>query len=151
MTSAPFYANGLNFSCQRCSACCRYEAGFVFLSEEDIEKLSAELNMDKNSLITAFCRWVGIKGEESLSLKEKSNKDCIFWESSGCKVYNARPLQCLTFPFWESIVSSVHGWETAASGCPGIKLGKLHKKQEIDRYIKMRVEQPIINGRGIYQ
>lgn len=106
--------------------------------------------MDKNALITAFCRWVDLQGDDALSLKEKSNKDCIFWKSSGCTVYNARPLQCITFPFWESIVNSLHGWKIAASGCPGINSGELHTRQDIDRYIKMRTDQPIIKDRGIF-
>ena len=34
--SEPFYAEGLRFSCERCSACCRGEPGYVFLTKEDL-------------------------------------------------------------------------------------------------------------------
>jgi len=144
MMDAPFYANGLKFSCKRCSACCRYETGVVFLSEKDLEKLAAGQKMDRGGFVKTYCRWVSYFQGEVLSLKEKANKDCIFWDS-GCTVYEGRPLQCRTFPFWESIVISEKAWEIAATGCPGMNCGVLHTASEIDRYVKMRVSEPIIN------
>jgi len=148
MGKEPFFARGLNFSCQRCSACCRYDAGFVFLSEKDLEKLTSLLKMNRENLQKTYCRWViDWNGEKVLSLKEKSNKDCIFWDS-GCTVYESRPLQCITFPFWSSIVDSPGCWEVAASGCPGINAGKLHTKEEIDNFLTLRKSQPIINKTG---
>jgi len=145
MTNKPFYASGLNFSCKRCSACCRYDPGFVFLSEKDLEKLSCELKMDNSRFIKKYCRWVmDWQGKEVLSLKEKANKDCIFWDSS-CTVYQARPLQCRTFPFWESIAASAQSWEVTACECPGINSGTLHSGKEIDENIKSRIREPIIN------
>jgi len=143
MTKAHFYTTGLNFSCKRCSSCCRYDQGFVFLSEKDLEKLTAGLDMDKAQFVKAYCRWVaGMQGTETLSLKEKSNKDCIFWETSGCSVYNVRPFQCSSFPFWPSILSSYESWKIAASACPGMNTGKLHTQEAIDKYL--RGKQPII-------
>jgi len=148
MTDAPFYASGLKFSCKRCSSCCRYDAGFVFLSEKDLEKLISALKMDRNSFLKTYCRWVtDWNGKEVLSLKEKSNKDCILWDS-GCTVYASRPLQCVSFPFWESIVSSPQAWEIAATGCPGINSGALHSASEIGEYVKMRSDEPVIYKKG---
>ena len=150
MTNVSFYADGLKFSCKRCSACCRYDSGFVFLSEQDLKKLTAGLKMDAGAFIKTYCRWViswQSQGEEVLSLKEKSNKDCVFWDS-GCTVYETRPLQCRTFPFWESIVDSVQSWEMAASGCPGMNEGVLHTGKAIGDCVKMRLTQPIINKGG---
>jgi Fe-S-cluster containining protein len=145
MANIPFYASGLKFSCKRCSSCCRYESGFVFLSKKDLEKITSRTKMDNNSFIGAYCRWVADwNGKEVLSLKEKHNKDCIFWDS-GCMIYSARPLQCVTFPFWESVVSSQHSWEAAASGCPGINTGKLHSGAEIGQYLELRTSEPILD------
>ncbi|MDR1838538.1 MAG: YkgJ family cysteine cluster protein [Treponema sp.] len=141
----PFYASGLRFSCKRCSSCCRYEPGYVFLSENDLGKLAAELKMENNRFIKTYCRWItDINGKEVLSLREKSNKDCILWDS-GCSLYTARPLQCSTFPFWKSIAASAQTWKIAASGCPGMNTGELHSGKAIGRYIEMRDLQPVIN------
>jgi len=145
MTGTPFYASGLRFSCKRCSSCCRYDAGYVFLSENDLKKLIAELKMDRDSFIKAYCRWVkdSHNGKEVLSLKEKSNKDCILWDS-GCLVYMARPVQCSTFPFWKSIVASKQAWQIAATGCPGMNTGELHSEKTIDQIIEKRTSEAII-------
>jgi Fe-S-cluster containining protein len=117
----------------------------VFLSENDLEKLIAQLKMDRNAFIKKFCRWVtDVNGKKVLSLREKSNKDCILWDSE-CTVYNTRPLQCRSFPFWKSIVSSAGAWAVAASGCPGMNYGKMHSQKEIGEYLKMRITEPIIN------
>lgn len=144
MTDTPFYAAGLKFSCKRCSSCCRYDSGFVFLSEKDMEKLTARLKMDKNVFFQTYCRWVtDWEGKEVLSLREKSNKDCILWDN-GCSVYEARPLQCRTFPFWESVISSAEAWKITASGCPGMNSGALHTGSAIEKCVKKRASQPII-------
>jgi len=144
MTNAPFYASGLKFSCKRCSSCCRYDSGYVFLSEKDLKKLTDRLDMDKDRFVGKYCRWVtGTRGTESLSLREKPNKDCVFWDS-GCSVYNVRPLQCSSFPFWPSILSSPGGWKIAATACPGMNTGKLHSQRAIEKCVKLRGSQPII-------
>jgi len=105
--------------------------------------------MERNDFIKTYCRWVSDwKGGEILSLKEKINNDCILWED-GCLVYKARPLQCVTFPFWESIVASGHSWAMAASGCPGMNTGSLHLKNEIEEKINQRSREKIINNSRI--
>ena len=145
MKKAPFYASGLKFSCKRCSNCCRYDSGFVFLSETDLQKLSTALKMDRNNFLSVYCRWViDFNGDEVLSLKEKSNKDCILWDN-GCSVYNERPLQCITFPFWKNIVSSSESWKIAASACPGINNVSLKSKEEIEKFIELRENEQIVN------
>jgi len=141
MANIPFYAQGLKFSCKRCSACCRYESGFVFLSKNDLKKLTSLTNMDDKSFIGSYCRWVlDRRGKQVLSLREKENKDCIFWESE-CMIYEARPLQCVTFPFWESVISSQYNWEAASSGCPGINSGKLYNSAEIKQFLQIRASE----------
>jgi len=145
MKGSAFYESGLRFSCKRCSSCCRFDSGFVFLSKKDLNKMALALNMNENSFLKTYCRWVtDWKGDEVLSLREKSNKDCVLWDS-GCTVYETRPLQCITFPFWESIVSSADNWDIAATGCPGINNGDLHSQKAIEDGIKLRLSEPIIN------
>jgi Fe-S-cluster containining protein len=120
----------------------------VFLSEKDLNKLASELKMDKYSFLSVYCRWIEREqGVEYLSLKEKSNYDCVFWDS-GCTVYQSRPLQCRTFPFWKSILCSAEAWEAAAISCPGINSGPLRSYEEIKRRLQSREEEPAINREG---
>jgi Fe-S-cluster containining protein len=117
----------------------------VFLSYKDLNKLASELKMDENSFLSACCHWVEREqGVEFLSLKEKSNYDCIFW-NSGCTVYQSRPLQCRTFPFWESILCSVKTWDATAESCPGINSGLLRSYEEIKGCLMAREKELAIN------
>jgi Fe-S-cluster containining protein len=110
-----------------------------------MNKLASELKMDNDSFLSAYCRWVERgRGVEFLSLKEKSNFDCVFW-NSGCTVYQSRPLQCRTFPFWDSILCSAEVWETTAGSCPGINSGPLRSYEEIKSCLQAGEEEPAIN------
>ncbi len=110
--------------------------------------MCAVLKKDEKNVISEYCRWVKTwDGEAVLSLKEKSNYDCIFWDS-GCTVYASRPLQCITFPFWDSIVADIKCWESAAKSCPGMNSGELHSQAEIDKAVESRVDEPLIYKTG---
>ena len=147
MGDQPFYAAGLRFSCERCSSCCRHESGFVYLSENDLSRLAQEFRMEYTAFIQTWCRWVPFeRGTERLSLREKSNFDCVFW-NAGCTVYNARPLQCRAFPFWDNIVCSSEAWETAGRGCPGINNGELRARAEIESFLGHMGEELVIERR----
>ena len=154
MGDQPFYAAGLRFSCKRCSSCCRHESGFVYLSENDLSRLARELKMEYTAFIQTWCRWVPFdrgaeRGAERLSLKEKSNFDCIFW-NDGCKVYGARPLQCRAFPFWDNVVCSPQAWEAAGRACPGMNKGELRAREEIERFLRQMEEELVIERRMEY-
>ena len=144
MNQEPFYASGLRFSCTRCSSCCRKESGFVYLSQNDLSRLAKKFQMDYTAFITTWCRWVPFdRGRDRLSLREKSNFDCIFW-SGECTVYQARPLQCSTFPFWDSVLCSKEAWEAAGSSCPGINAGESHNREEIADCLRLLEEELVI-------
>ena len=107
--------------------------------------------MDYSAFVQAWCRWVPhTHGRERLSLREKPNLDCVFWDGSagesqgGCSVYGARPLQCRAFPFWDSVVCSREAWDRAARDCPGMNSGRLRAGEEIDGFLRGIEEEPVI-------
>ena len=56
------------------------------------------------------------------SLREKrvgNSHDCIFFDRSanGCGIYQARPQQCRTFPFWDYFKTHI---EELQHECPGV-------------------------------
>jgi Fe-S-cluster containining protein len=137
-----FYACGLRFSCRRCSDCCRHEPGFVFLSANDVEALAQKAKMGYDNLVQTYCRWVSVSGSvQQLSLREKTNFDCIFWKD-GCTVYESRPLQCRTFPFWASSLVSPSVWKNLC--CPGIGTGKLCSRDYIEACLEQRKAEPLL-------
>ena len=152
MPTDVFYADGLRFACQRCSNCCRHEPGYVFLSTPDVRRLAEALTCSQEVLVHKYCRRVKVVGFKRLSLKEKRNYDCIFWEDGGCTVYSHRPLQCQSFPFWSSSLSSPHAWEELSRSCPGIGKGPLHSREAIEEWVDRRVREgyyhPSTTGNG---
>lgn len=136
--SSCFYEKGLRFECQNCNYCCGAEPGYVFLSEEDIKKLSESFAMNRQQFLDTYCRYVDMGMCKMISLCEKENYDCIFLENKRCLVYNRRPCQCETYPFWAHILESSETWEEEAKACPGIGNGKLYTKKEIEAKLSSR-------------
>jgi Fe-S-cluster containining protein len=120
----------------------------VFLTQKDVMRLAAECQMKHAEFVKTYCRWIPWswgdgEGEERLSLKEKSNFDCVFWKN-GCTVYAARPLQCRTFPFWKNILSSPDSWALARTGCPGMNGGRRYSREEIDSILNRQTEPAVL-------
>jgi Fe-S-cluster containining protein len=151
MPKNPFYAQGLRFSCTRCSSCFRLEPGYVFLSQKDLDALSATLCLDPAAFLSAYCRWIPVAGGVfHLSLREKNNYDCILWQDGGCSAYAARPLQCRTFPFWPSALASPAAWKEETRRCPGMGKGELHNAKEIEAHLRAQLQNPVlVQGRRV--
>lgn len=130
---------GLAFQCQQCSYCCRFEPGFVFLTSTDIKKLASYFKISTKAYIDNHCRKVHGVGGTQISLKEKKNHDCQYWDQ-GCTVYPARPVQCISYPFWSSILESEERWKKESEFCPGIGKGPLLAEGEILKRLKLRDE-----------
>ena len=60
-----------------------------------------------------------------------TGKDCPFLQDHRCQVYEARPWQCRTWPFWPENMNSVVWEKEVASWCPGAGKGRLYTAEEI--------------------
>ena len=147
-TVKPFYTKGLKFECTRCSRCCRFTPGYVFLSHQDLRRIAQNHKINQEQARERYCRVVDVSGFKRLSLKEKPNLDCIFWADGICTIYEARPLQCQSFPFWSSTLESERTWESAAVMCPGIGKGSVHTKREIESWLRKRRSESLISMNG---
>ena len=76
MTEA-WYAQGLQFSCTQCGKCCGGAPGYVWISEDEIADLAQHLGLDDAAFRRRYVRKVYRRG---LSLVEKPNFDCVFWD-----------------------------------------------------------------------
>jgi len=146
VASEIFYTKGLRFGCTRCSRCCRHTAGYVFLSSSDLDTLAKALGEDRQDVLRTRCRQVSLGFVNRISLREKANLDCTFWENGGCSVFEARPLQCRSFPFWSALVSSSEEWDLHAQQCPGIGKGKMHSRGEIERWLALRQKEGFLEA-----
>lgn len=127
---------GLRFSCTMCGNCCSGPEGYVLVTDEEIAALARRLGMS----VAEFTKKHTHVTSEGRSLKEKRSEkglDCEFLDretipgKAVCGVYEDRPLQCRTWPFWPSVVKSRQTWERAKRVCPGIDKGKKHPLVQI--------------------
>lgn len=129
------------FTCKRCGVCCGEDPGFVYLSKKDLESLCQFVGLSEVDFTEKYCRWVDYYGgREALSLKEKARYYCIFFDN-GCTLYEARPVQCRTYPFWPWVIDA---WDKASAKnaseedkkeweslkCPGMGSGDIYTKDE---------------------
>jgi uncharacterized protein len=133
LDSEPWFKDGLPFTCTQCGHCCTGAPGFVWVTEEEIEKI-AEF---RGEPVREFTALNTRKAKGRVSLREKANNDCIFWEKDrGCTVYPVRPAQCRTWPFWGSNVETPEEWEKTVAVCPGSGQGELIPVEEILRRVR---------------
>lgn len=132
MSDAPWYQNGLRFQCTACGDCCTGAPGFVWVNKDEISAIAACIGeTDVEAFERLYVRKVGIRK----SLKEFPNGDCVFFDdqSRKCKVYEARPRQCRTWPFWDSNLRTPDDWQRTCQVCPGSGTGKLYQLDQIEQ------------------
>jgi len=142
--SEAFYSDGLRFECRRCSACCRGEPGFVFLTRPDVLRILKRLGIDFRTFYADYCRSTDTGLGMALSLKEKPGYDCVFWGEEGCSIYEDRPVQCSTYPFWASILESRSRWDEESAYCPGVGKGELRGGASIEERLERRRAEKIL-------
>lgn len=131
MSKQPWYQDGLKFTCTQCGNCCTGSPGYVWVNRAEVIALATRLGFDDiDSFEKKYVRLVGIRK----SLKEYPNGDCVFFDSERrtCQVYEDRPRQCRTWPFWESNLKNRRAWQATCEVCPGSGQGKLHDLASIE-------------------
>ncbi len=114
-----------------CSNCCQVNDGFVFLSEDEAEKIAKYLETG----IAELYKWFIKQIDNRLCLVDGESEHCIFIEDNRCLIYPVRPQQCRDYPFWPEIISSPERWDREKIICPGIGAGKEYRKEDINNTI----------------
>jgi uncharacterized protein len=129
--SEKWYHAGLQFQCTGCGDCCTGEPGFVWLDEGEIATLAKLLNMPLEEFQDSYTRRIGARW----SLVEFPNGDCVFFDfqNKSCGVYEARPKQCRTWPFWNSNLESPETWQATCRDCPGSGMGPVVSLEDIEK------------------
>jgi Fe-S-cluster containining protein len=130
-TLSKWFNGGLKFDCTKCGNCCRGRTK-VFVNEAEVFELSLFLNESKSDFLQKYTYTTVQDGVTHVSLKSKmsaliagrSSKECIFLDKSGqCSVYEVRPTQCQTYPFWPSHLIGQLEWQAEQRTCEGIGRG----------------------------
>ena len=141
----PYYktTKGLRFECTDCGNCCT-RPGPVYFPEPDLERAAAFLEMTPG----AFKRRFRLRSDEGVSALDPGPlSPCTFHHAEdGCTIYEARPTQCRTWPFWSEVVGRKRDWESAAKDCEGMNQGRRHSVREIEAALELCEERDLPEG-----
>ncbi|MCG8649745.1 MAG: YkgJ family cysteine cluster protein [Pirellulales bacterium] len=132
----PWYRDGLRFECTQCGACCSGEPGYVWVDDSEIKAMAEEMELEVEAFERKFVRQVG----RDKSLTEYPDGDCIMLDpkTRKCTVYSSRPIQCRTWPFWDSTTKKKKDWAETCEVCPGAGTGRLYTFEEIETARKQK-------------
>lgn len=107
-------------ACATCPGrCCRW-GGYVWVTEEEMIALAEAMRLSLEDFADQYVK----AAYGRLSLQERlrdGEYHCALFDSFAkrCLVYQARPEQCRSFPYWEQYRSN---FRKLLEYCPGVKL-----------------------------
>jgi Fe-S-cluster containining protein len=133
-----WYSQGLRFNCTQCGNCCTGPPGAVWFSAEEGRAIALKLGVTEELFYSQYAHQ--IRGRWSLKEVQINRRfDCIFLDRTTipgkaiCSIYESRPGQCRTWPFWPENLTSKRIWESVkrCTPCPGMDQGKLVPIEQI--------------------
>ena len=146
-TDSAWYAQGLQFTCTQCGNCCTGGPGYVWLTEQEVERMAEFLKLTVEETMANYCREIfgrislkearNARGEYDCEFLidipvESTGKDNVVQTRRGCSIYPVRPLQCRTWPFWDGILEQKENWDNATNRCHGMNRGRRYTREQIE-------------------
>ncbi len=106
--------------CSTCEGnCCIGESGYIWITQDEIGKLADFQGITAEEVISNDLKKVGYKYSIQEIRLSENNYACKFFDLSKkqCGVYDVRPNQCRTFPFWEYFKENI---KELKEECPAI-------------------------------
>jgi Fe-S-cluster containining protein len=128
-----WWSTGVQFECTGSGKCCvsRDEYGYVYLTLKDRQRMAAYLKIPTRKFTRTYCT-----SEGGWFYLKDYTRACRFLEGKRCGVYEARPAQCRTWPFWPENMTPKKWTKEVQSFCPGVGKGKLYSAEEIKALLK---------------
>ena len=106
--------------------------GYVYLTLADRRRMARVLGLSTREFTSKHCE----KTDGLFHLKGP-DRDCQFLEGKRCGVYEGRPAQCRTWPFWPENMNARVWTQEVATFCPGVGKGRLYSAKEIEGLLKL--------------
>ena len=126
----PWWKNGVQFQCQGSGRCCvsRGQYGYVYMTLSDRRRMAKALGLTTAAFTRKHCTkkdgWVYLNSPD---------QSCQFLDGKRCGIYEGRPTQCRTWPFWPENMSAKAWAKEVASYCPGVGKGPIVSAEEIQK------------------
>lgn len=133
-----WFADGLRFTCTQCGNCCTGPEGAVWVSDDEVRALARRFGVTEDDFRSRYAR--RLRGRWSLNEhRTEHGYDCVFLDrirvpgKAVCGIYEHRPSQCRSWPFWPENLVTEAAWEATRRGtpCPGMGQGPLIPVEQI--------------------
>lgn len=122
-TKSRWFKDTIQFACTQCGKCCKGRTN-VFLNSHEAEAISSHLNLTKFEFSKNYTEEKEVGDKLLISLKSKVDNGggCVFLKDNKCSIYNVRPTQCRTYPFWPQHLVGDAEWHAESRNCEGIQI-----------------------------
>ena len=141
-----WWSKGVRFECQGSGRCCvsRGQYGYVYMTVSDRKRMADSMGLSASAFTRRYCK----KTDGVYHLKDGEGPECLFLKDNRCSVYEGRPDQCRTWPFWPEVMSAKAWAKDVAAYCPGVGKGKVISGDKIRDTIDLqkRSERKLVTG-----
>lgn len=94
----------------------RGEYGYVYLTKSDAKRMAKVLNLSLAEFKKTYCE---VSGGVLHLIQPEDSVSCRFLVNHRCEVYEGRPTQCRTWPFWPENMNAKAWQRDVLDFCPG--------------------------------
>ncbi|GMH45251.1 hypothetical protein BSKO_13208 [Bryopsis sp. KO-2023] len=123
--ASAWFSGGLSFECTLCGKCCKRADRPVLVNACEVEEMAQILDMDiqkfSEEYLTEGSDAVGDVADKLMLKRGKDGKSCVFLgRDNKCRVHEAKPIHCRTYPFHPEHLISEFDWNAEAAACEGM-------------------------------
>lgn len=122
-----WFKDTITFSCTACGKCCKTKgSNRVYLNVAESEEMANHLRLNLEVFNEKYTdERLDKNGKLLKSIKQhETKKQCTFLDGNRCSIYEVRPTQCKTYPFWPQNMIGPAEWIAESQLCEGIKVTK---------------------------
>lgn len=125
----------LRFQCTGCGACCYGgDDSYIAVSAEEAERIRVHLGVSAAWFRRRYLTRLDGIGD---GLRIEPHGWCVFLgKDRHCRIYDLRPDQCRSYPFWPELVASRRAWIDEARRCEGIGRGPGVPRRSIEVHLR---------------
>jgi len=98
------------------------------MTRKDRVRAARSQGLSTTEFTQKFCD----KTDGIFHLKDGESDDCLFLKDNKCSIYEGRPTQCRTWPFWPEVMNAKSWKGEVSKFCPGVGKGRKWTAKEIE-------------------
>lgn len=105
----------------------------MYLNEAEASKIASKLKITIIEFVANYCEERESDDGILTSLRSKpERRECVFLENNKCSIYDTRPTQCATYPWWPQNLMGKSEWRGESFRCEGIKEIKIDMEDSLN-------------------